>query len=163
MNIKDLIPWEREDKFWSDNPFSVMERDMNRMFRDFSKNFMDAPVGTGWKGVNGMTPKLDVTETDEAIEVHAELPGMEEKDIEVSLLDNVLTLEGEKKHEKETKEKNYHRVERSFGKFQRRVALPAEVQSDKVDATFKKGVLTVRLPKTEKAKKDVKKISVKAE
>ncbi len=163
MNIKDLIPWERDDKFWTDNPFAMMERDMNRVFRDMSKNFMDTPTRTGWMGGNGLTPRVDVTETDEAIEVHAELPGMEEKDIEVSLLDNVLTLQGEKKHEKETKEKNYHRVERSFGKFLRRVALPAEVESDKVDARFKKGVLTVRLPKTEKAKKDVKKISVKAE
>ncbi len=165
MNLKNLIPRANDDdKFLMENPFGSMEREMNRMFRNFSRGFFeDAPFRSELMERAAPMPKLDVTETDEEVQVTAELPGMEEKDIEVSLADNVLTLSGEKKHEKEEKQKNYYRMERSFGKFERRIPLPAEIQSEKIEATFKKGVLTVKLPKSEKAKKEVKKIAVKGE
>ena len=105
-------------------------------------------------------PSVDVGETDKAFEITAELPGMDEDDIEVTLTDAGLTIKGEKKSEREETEKDYHRLERSFGSFQRFFAVPEEVDAAKIDARFKKGVLTVTLPKTAKAK--ARKIKVKA-
>lgn len=163
MKINKLIPWMGDDHFMTHSPLRDMEWEMNRLFRNFSRNFFeDTPFGTELMAPSAPMPRVDVTETDKEIRVTAELPGMEEKDVEVSLSENVLTLSGEKKQEKEEKEKNFYRLERSFGKFQRKVALPAEVETDKVEAVFKKGVLTVKLPKTEKSREEVKKITIKA-
>lgn len=163
MKFNNLVPWAGEnDKNLMETPLASLEREMNRMFRHFSRNFFEeAPFRTEMMERTALMPRVDVAETDEEVQVNAELPGMEEKDIGVSFADNVLTIEGEKKHEKEEKHKNYYRMERSFGKFQRKIPLPAEIQPDKIDAVFKKGILTVKLPKSEKAKKEVKKITVK--
>jgi HSP20 family protein len=125
---------------------------------------------TGIKGFWGpaaaprfnLMPSVDVGETDKAFEITAELPGMDEDDIEVTLTDAGLTIKGEKKSEREETEKDYHRLERSFGSFQRCFAVPEEVDAAKIDARFKKGVLTVTLPKTAKAKAKARKIKVKA-
>ncbi|GJL79727.1 MAG: molecular chaperone Hsp20 [Nitrospinaceae bacterium] len=164
MNFKNLIPRiNDDDKYLMESPFANMEREMNRMFRNFSRNFFDeASFGTDLMAPTAPMPKVDVTETDGEVQVVAELPGLDEKDVDVSLSENVLTLKGEKKHEKEEKQKNFYRMERTFGKFQRRIALPAEIESDKVEASFKKGILTVKLPKSEKAQKEAKKITIKS-
>lgn len=106
-------------------------------------------------------PALDVSETKDEIVVKAEVPGMEAKDIDISLSGEVLTIKGEKKQEKEQKEENYHMVERSYGAFSRFVRLPQEVQGDKIVAKCKDGVLKITLPKSEKAK--AKEIKIKAE
>jgi len=106
-------------------------------------------------------PKVDVAETEDAIQVTAELPGLKEEDIEVSLADHNLVISGEKKAEKEEKDKNYHRIERSFGSFHRSVPLPAEVNGEKVDASFTNGVLKVVLPKTTPSPPAGKKIPVR--
>jgi HSP20 family protein len=97
-------------------------------------------------------PSMDVSETDTAIIVRAELPGMTKKDVDISLQDNVLTVQGEKKRKKKTKHENFYRVERSFGHFCQSFTLPAAVEQDKVKATFAHGVLSITLPKTESAK-----------
>ncbi len=107
-------------------------------------------------------PAVDVTETDKTYEITAELPGMDEKNIEVKVADGVLTIEGEKQEEKEKKEKDYYLSERSFGSFQRSFKVPNGVDTDKIDATFKNGVLKVILPKSAEAQKAEKKITVKA-
>ena len=107
------------------------------------------------------TPSLDVSETKNNIVVKAEAPGVDPKDIDISLMGDVLTIKGEKRQEKEEKDQNYHRVERSYGVFTRSVRLPQEVQSDKIEASYKNGILKITLPKSEEAKK--KEIKIKVE
>lgn len=110
----------------------------------------------------GPTVHADVAETDNAYEITLELPGIDEKDVEVSVTDDIVTIKGEKKVEKETKDKDRHVTERSYGAFRREFRVPASVDQDRVDASFSKGVLTVSLPKTEEAQSKPRKIEVKA-
>jgi HSP20 family protein len=105
-----------------------------------------------YEGVDAWAPRLDFSETKDAFMVKAEIPGVEQKDLSVSLQDQMLTIKGEKQKEKEEKDEKYHRVERAWGAFSRTIALPAGVDTDKVSATFKDGVLTVKLQKTPAAK-----------
>jgi len=107
-------------------------------------------------------PAVDVIESEKAYEITADLPGMDEKNIEIKVTDGVLTMKGEKQEEKEEKKKDYYLQERSFGSFQRSFELPESVDLDKIEASFKKGVLTVKLPKKAEAQKPAKKIEVKA-
>jgi len=113
-------------------------------FREF--NTLPARYATGWN------PSVDVFENENEVVFKAELPGMNAKDIEVKLENNVLTLKGERQFEKETKEENYHRVEREYGNFSRSFALPTAVNGDKVTAEYKDGVLKIILPKKEEIK-----------
>ncbi len=106
-------------------------------------------------------PRMDVSETDDTFTVTAELPGLDEKDIEVALANQRLTIKGKKKLDREEKGRDYHRIERASGSFQRSIYVPFEASSDKVDATFKKGVLTINIPKPKQEKVNVKKITVK--
>jgi len=108
-------------------------------------------------------PKVDVSETDTAYEVAAELPGLEEKDIEVTVADGMLSLKGEKKSEREEKKKDYHLTERSYGSFRRSFRIPESVEVDKISAKFAKGLLTVEMPKSKEAKAKQRKIQVKAQ
>lgn len=167
MHIKELIPWGRETresqprKDDNGNPVSVLQRDMNRAFDDFWNRF-DGPFGQSNGMVGGFGPSTDIVETDKEIEISVELPGVEEKDVDVSLSDDMLIIRGEKKAEKQEKRKDYYFAERSFGSFSRTVPLPPGVDADKVSAAFKKGVLTVTLPKTPEAQANVKRIEVRA-
>lgn len=106
-----------------------------------------------------ITPSLDLAEADNALEVRMDIPGMEPKDIDIQVNANVLTVSGERKEEREEKGKTYHRVERRVGAFSRSVTLPCPVREDAVDAQYKNGILTIKLPKTEEAK--ARKITVK--
>ncbi len=140
------------------------EREMDRMMEDFFGRRARPWWPERWFRIDereiGMPP-VDVFEEKDDIVVKAELPGMTKEDIEVSLTDHTLTIKGEKKKEEEVKEENYYRSERSYGSFVRTLELPTEVYADKVKATFKNGVLEVRVPKTEEAK--TKEIKVKVE
>ena len=107
-----------------------------------------------------MVSSLDVTETKNDIVVKVELPGMDQKDIDISLSDGHLIIKGEKKQEKEEKEENYHSIERSYGTFTRSVQLPKEVKRDKISASYMNGILKIVLPKSEEAKKKEVKIKV---
>lgn len=109
-----------------------------------------------------MSPRIDETEDESAYHIEVELPGMDQKDVEVIYSDGLLTVSGEKKQESEEKEKNYYRRERSFGSFQRVLQIPGLVKESDIKASFKKGVLQIDLPKSEEAKKATKKIAVKA-
>ncbi len=122
-----------------------MEDEINRMFEQFGKPF-------GWVDQGRYAPAMDVRETDDAYIVEADVPGMKKEDVHIEVADNVLTIKGERKDEKEEKDKNYHRIERSFGSFARSVALPAGFDGNKVTAKFENGVLTVTLPKPDERK-----------
>jgi HSP20 family protein len=150
-------------------PFESLRREVDRLFEDFSGGFWRSPFGRSiidiepaWRSTTLMTPAVDVTETDNAYEIAVELPGMDEKNVEVKLADDVLTVKGEKQEEKEEKRKDYYLSERSFGSFQRSFQVPKGVDTNKIDANFKKGVLKVILPKSAEAQKAEKKITVKA-
>lgn len=163
MTIRNLIPFGKKGvpvKREDDNPFSLLRREMDSLFENFSNGF--AP-GSFEGRFGAFSPKVDVTESDKEIKVSAELPGMDEKDIDISLHNNMLSIRGEKKEEKEDKGKDYYRMERSYGSFSRTIQVPAEVEADKVEATFKKGVLSISLPKTARAVEETKKIAVKVE
>jgi HSP20 family protein len=121
---------------------------MNRLFEDAGRNYRgDEPAAT-----TSWSPAVDIFETESEIVVKAELPGMERKDITLNLEKNVLTLRGERRFQKETKEENYHRIERSYGGFSRSFSIPATVDEERISAEYKDGVLKIVLPKKEQAK-----------
>ena len=138
-------------------PFGSLRREMERVFEDFSRDFGWGPPATAGMAA---APRIDVSETDTELKIEAELPGIDEKDVEVVLSDGRLTIKGEKKQEKEEKKKDYHLVERSYGSFARSIALPFEADPDQVKASFAKGVLTVTVPKPPEVKAKEKKIQI---
>ncbi len=154
----NTMPVRRENE----SPVMAIQNEMNRMFDQFfSDPFTLLPISS-MRNVVDFMPRIDVSESDQAMQVTAELPGMEEKDIQISLENEALVISGEKKNDLEEKGKNYHRVERTYGSFQRVVPLVSEVETDKVEAVFKNGVLTVTLPKTPAAAKQSHKIAIKS-
>jgi HSP20 family protein len=167
MAITDILPWNRGEKRLpvrreQGDEIVAIRDEMDRLFdRSLSDPFGLSPF-EGWREMAGrFSPRIDVSETEEAIHVSAELPGMERDDVEVSVTKDMLTISGEKRTEKETKEKHYRTVERSYGSFRRTIPLPEEVETDKVEATFEKGVLKVELPKSPEARRRMKRIPVK--
>lgn len=139
------------------DPFLSFRREMDRLFDDFL-----APVARRFGPAAAPAwPSVDVHESESAYTVSAELPGMEEKDIELNLRDNVLTLSGEKRQEHKQEEAGRSYTERSYGRFQRSIPFDTELDSEKVTATFKSGVLTVTLPKSAKAQDRTRRIEVK--
>jgi len=157
-----MKPWRRREmgeKREEEHPVLFLQNEMSRLMDRFSRAFSGSEISEReepWKFV----PSVDVSETDNEIHVSAELPGMEEKDIDVSLSGNHLIIRGEKKTEKEKKDKQYYRKESSYGSFHRSIPLPTEVEEDKIEATFKKGVLKIDLPKSQEARKGRKKIEI---
>jgi HSP20 family protein len=152
-------------------PIDNLRREIDRLFEDFDGGIWRAPFRRSlfateplwrrelrWTGM----PAVDITESDKAYEITAELPGMDEKSIEVKVVNGSLTIKGEKQEEKEEKKKDYYLHERRFGGFERRFDVPEGADTDKIEASFKKGVLTVMLPKKPEAQKPEKKIEVKA-
>jgi len=168
MSVRDLIPWGRSNGnqlpsvFRDDDrdPFLSLHREVNRLFDDVFRGFdsrlpalgrFSSFGGGGW-------PNVEVSDGEKEIRVTAEVPGLEEKDIEVLLEDGVLTLKGEKRSETEDKDRQFS--ERFYGRFERRIPLGYEVEDNKVSADFKNGVLTVALPKTEPAQAKAKRIAI---
>lgn len=143
-----------------ENPLLSLRDNIDRMFDSFFRGFDIEPFGTG---ASMFSPNIDVADTGSEIKVNVELPGMDEKDIDVSLTKDSLTIRGEKKDETQEETTSYHRMERVYGYFSRTIALPVEIDIDKVKAAYKKGILTISLPKTEKTLKEAKKIPIKAE
>ena len=145
------------------NPFSALKAEVDSLFDSFIGGL---PAFSGMFGSSGgggfaLTPHMDVTETDKEIVVEAELPGIDEKDVSLALQDGVLTIRGEKKHERDEEKENYRMMERRYGSFQRSVRLPDTVDEDKVEATFNNGVLKVSLPKRPEAIGKKRKIPIK--
>ena len=150
------------------HPFETLRNEMNRVFDDFGEGFWRRPFRSlaaferAWPRQFAAAPVVDLAETDNAYEIAAELPGMEEKNIAVNLANGGITIRGEKKEETEEKKKDYYISERRYGSFERYFDLPEGVDADQIAATFKNGVLKVTLPKTAEAQKPAKKIEVKA-
>jgi HSP20 family protein len=161
MANRDLTPWAggRSLSPFVADPFSSFRREMDRLFDDF----LIPAEGRSFSGSNGgaMRPSLDLAETDQAYTVTAELPGLEQKDVELTLRDNALVLSGEKRQEHEEHNGGRRYTERAFGRFERIVPLEAEVDADKVEARFKNGVLTVTLPKNPKAQEKTRRIEIR--
>jgi HSP20 family protein len=153
-------------------PFDTLRRQVDQLFRDFDRGWEvwqpfnrsvfdlapSWPTEVTW----GTVPAVDVAEHERDYEITAELPGLDDKNIEVKVANGVLTIKGEKTEEKEEKKKDYHLSERRYGSFRRSFSLPDGVDPDKIEAKFQKGVLTITLPKSTEAQKQEKKIAVKA-
>ena len=158
MNVRSLIPFrDRQTLARPDVGMWSLQREVDRLFDEFARGFgMPAVTGNG-----SLMPSMDISETDKEYVITAELPGLERKDVEVSLEDNVLTIRGEKKIESppDDKNKNVHVSERSYGVFYRALELPGNVDPASVQATMSKGVLKITIPKP--AESEPKKIEVK--
>jgi HSP20 family protein len=147
-------------------PFSGLtrvEQEMERLFEDFWGRPWSAFGGWPQRRLRELEfrkPAIEISEEKDAVVIKAEIPGLKKEDLEVNLSDDILTIRGEKKQEAEKKEKGYYYSERSYGSFSRSIQLPTDVQAEKVDASFKDGVLEIRLPKTEEAKRKETKIKV---
>ncbi|MGI9414750.1 MAG: Hsp20/alpha crystallin family protein [Hyphomicrobiales bacterium] len=162
MRSKSHLPslWgEGRDVF---PPFRSLHREIDRVFDEFTRAMPWSDEAKKDNGGYRFAPHIDMCETEGALEITAELPGVEENDIDVTVTDNVMTIKGEKKSETEKKEKDYHLVERSYGMFQRSLPLPYEVDADKVEAKFENGVLKVSMPKPPEIEAKTRKITVKS-
>jgi len=166
MAITDIIPWNRNRALGTHrqdvvDPFNMRRRDIDRVFGDFL---------TDWRWPDGMTmldrqmqgfmPEIDVKETDKEFRVRADLPGMDEKDLEVTFVDGALSIKGEKREEHEEEKGNMFHSERRYGAFERMIPLSSDIDLNKAKATFKKGVLNITLPKTDNARSNRKTIPV---
>ncbi|SFM58732.1 Hsp20/alpha crystallin family protein [Methylobacterium pseudosasicola] len=165
MSVRDLIPWNRSTgtpaptalSNEATNPFLTLHREVNRLFDDVFTGFGSVPSlggrSFGW-------PNVELVEADGGLRLSAELPGLDEKDVELLVEDGVLTLRGEKRAETTDKARGYS--ERSYGRFERVIALPFPVEEDKVEASFRNGVLTVTLPRSEKVPERGRRIAIKS-
>ena len=166
MTLKDLTNWWGGKREPVPAPADLetavesLHRDMNQAFANFWRSFEAGPFSAGF-GMEGLTPRMDVADTGNAVEVSVELPGLEEKDVEVTIANGLLTVKAEKKAEREDRRAGYHLQERSYGQVRRTVSLPANVDGDRAEAAFHNGVLKVKVPKTGELTGDVKRIAVK--
>ena len=162
MNLKSIVPWNKEKRSlarWPEDsdPFTQLQRRMNSLFDDFfSRSSLDL-----WGGKTGaFQPRIDVSETDKEVRITAELPGLDAKDVEVTMASNMLTIKGEKKVEKEEEDGDYYYSERNYGRFERTIALPQGIDTDNAEAKFKKAVLKVTIPKKPEAQSSRRKIEL---
>ena len=167
MTWREMVPWRSAGKVpmrYEGGPISALQQELNKVFGSFFSGFPFEPVSQLWgKGFETFSPKVNIQETETELVVKAELPGLDEKDIHLAIGEDYLTIQGERKHEGERKEGGSSYYESSYGSFQRTIPLDVEIATDKVDAALKKGVLTVRLPKSDRARRETKKITVRAE
>lgn len=184
MDIKKWVPWnwfKKEEEAahsqvplrqskptslvgYENDPLRYFHREMDRMFDDFLSQWPG--FGGNWPAVSGLAddfikPTLDLSATDKAYTISVEIPGVDEKDVKLELSNDTLTIHGQKRQEKEDKEKNYYRVERSYGSFRRVLSLPEDADQDAIKAKFKKGILTVTMPRKALPESHVKRIEVK--
>ena len=160
MGFRDLIPWSKNHEVVrreEQNPFLTLHREMNRLFDDVFSGFGLAARGPALMEGRFSWPRVELSETDKQLKVTAELPGLEEKDVQVELANGILVIRGEKKVESESDGRLFS--ERYYGAFERQIPLDG-VQEDKADASFNNGVLTITLPKSEEARQRVKRIAI---
>ena len=166
MNLGSLIPWRDKTQVdaypetYSD-PFASFRREVDRMFDDFFSSASRGmqPWNAGW---HAMAPRIDISDSDKELVLTAEMPGLDEKDFEVTLAGDILTIKGEKKTENEDRNGNAYYVERRFGSFSRSVRLPFAAGDQQVEANYDRGVLTVRVARPPEAQRNVRRIEVKA-
>ncbi len=138
--LRDVTPWH------TDKDFEVMHREIDRMFNCFHSDAHDEEAS------KTLMPAVDIVERENDFNIKLELPGVEKKDVKITVQNNILTIKGEKKQENEKEGEDYHRVERSYGIFQRSFTLPSSVNSENIDASYDNGVLTLSVPKLEEPK-----------
>ncbi len=187
MDIKKLAPWnwfknEEEESGAAvpvkranmqatpgggalSHPLVQFQREMERLFENTFSGFGLSPFSSELSNpltTSGfLKPQVDIGASDNEYSITVEVPGVDEKDVKVEIVGNTMTIRGEKQHEKEEKDKNYYRVERSYGAFQRVLSLPEDANQDDVKATFKNGLLTIKMPRKALPKSDVKQIEIK--
>lgn len=152
MSLRDLVPWrgtEHTSESAAEERLPELRRDFDDLLDRLWRGFGMEPYGLAGEGE--LVPRFDISEGDDEIEVTVELPGIEEKDVEVSVGQRELTVKGTKRQENRKSDRSYHRVERLYGQFARRVELPAAVDRDHTKARFRNGLLTVTMPKAEKS------------
>ena len=156
MDLKSLVPFRPRSTLTPADlyPFDALRREVDGLFFDFAR-----ALGVPSNGATMLAPRIEITESDKEIEISAELPGLERKDVDISLDRNLLTIRAEKKVEAEQKDKNVHMTERSYGVFYRMLELPMAVDPSTVQATMSNGVLKIAIPKPERT--EAKKIEVK--
>ena len=186
MDIKKLVPWnwfkkEEEDSgrmvpvrrespthaiFGLDSPLGHFHREIDRLFERMFQEFGLAPFGRDLPGARmldgALRPTLDVGATEKEYSITVEIPGVDEKDLKLEIVNDTLTIQGEKKQEKEESERDYYRIERAYGAFRRVLSLPEDADQANVKATFKKGVLTITLPRKAQPRASVRQIEVKS-
>lgn len=153
----NLMPWSKGKE--GEHPVHALRKNMEQIFEDFFQNTQSMGLFPSPLMKSEFIPQIDVVESEKEIQVNVELPGMTEKDIEVNLEKNALSIKGQKKQEEEQKGNNYHYVERRYGSFYRSIPLPVDVDPEKIEANFKNGILKITLPKAKK--EEAKKISIK--
>jgi HSP20 family protein len=167
MDIRDLMPWVAPrgaiPAGGGDQPLRTLQSELNRVFDSLLRTVPGGGAVGAVAPFMGDGPRIDVAETETDIVVSADLPGLEEKDVEVSLGGDLLTIKGERKTESEKRLLNYRINERAFGSFSRSIALPSAIDADGVSASFKNGVLTITIPKTKEAAQEAKRVAVKGE
>ena len=172
MTLYNLMPWSKKStparRDEREHPVYSMQKEMNKLFEDFFSgedsafdSFGLTPFSSLRASGDPLTPKLDMSETENEMIVSLELPGIEEKDVEVKVSRDALVVSGEKRQEKSENEKGWYRMERHYGSFSRTIPLPCEFDAENVNASFKNGVLKVILPKTANQGEVIKKINVK--
>jgi HSP20 family protein len=164
MTFRSLTPFRRAGTLArgdEGDPFAALRREMDRMFDDFGRGWL-TPETFASEGRGVLSPRVDIAETDKGLELTAELPGADEKNIDLELADGVLTLKAERQTRREEKDEKtrYHVVERSEGSYMRRFALPFEADEDKVEASFDKGILHVFVPRSSASEKASRKIAI---
>ncbi|RIA55078.1 Hsp20/alpha crystallin family protein [Dichotomicrobium thermohalophilum] len=159
MSLQSWLPSWPSHRREEEGPFAELHKQMDELFDDWART-MRAPVAAR-RETGVLRPMIDVSETDDAFKIIAELPGVEEKDIDVTVSDDRLTIKAEKHKETEEKGEHFHRMERSYGTFERTMTLPRGVDTENVDAEMKNGTLTVTIPKTQSMKEHTRKIQVK--
>jgi HSP20 family protein len=186
VNLSKLAPWNwfkkeeqqgtslpvrvvGQDNSVASHPIQALHDEIDQIFNDFFRRFGLAPLSRFpmsrplTEGAHWLKPSLDISATDKEYTLQVELPGINAKDVEVEVSGDTLKIRGEKKQEKEDKGRDYYAIERSYGSFQRVLALPADAKVDGIDAKFKNGVMTITIPRDESASQSVKKIEVKSE
>ena len=166
MAMKELIPWKKNNdrlavRRREMDPFGELGQQIDQIFNGLLGDWTGR-INILDRRLSNFMPEVDVTETGKEVRVTAELPGMEEKDLEVSLIDGALTIRGEKHEEHEEEKGEYYHSERQYGAFERMISLPSEVDADKAKASFKKGVLKITLPKTKEAQSSRRVIPVES-
>ena len=170
MTLGDIVPWGKKGKrntlpiSGNESPIWALQSEMNRMFENFFSGWGIDTTRVSKPSLGSFTPNIDVEENDREFRIVAELPGMEKGDVDLTLTKEALKLRGEKYFEREEKEANENRYysERTYGSFERVIPLTVEIDEDNVDASFKNGVLTVVLPKSVKAQREQRKITVRS-
>lgn len=166
----NLTPWTHKRapvRREEEQPIYTLQKEMNKLFEDLLKSqsfdrFGDFPGFPAEMFSGELMPRIDMVETEKEVVVKVELPGMTEKDFDISVHKDVLTISGEKKQEKEESEKGWYKMERQYGSFSRSIPLPYEIENDKAEAVYKSGILSIKLPKSAVQQKATKTIAVKS-